>query len=75
MNNPCIECGKQRIDGRSWVQKSGISSITHTLTICPDPICQKIVDEATDARKAKAENLAKKKLQVKSDREKLIVLT
>lgn len=52
MNNPCIRCGKQRIDGKSWKGKIGISSITYTLTICPDPGCQKIVDQGIADKKA-----------------------
>lgn len=74
MNNPCIECGKQRIDGKSWKEKSGTSLITHTLTICPDSVCQKIVDKAIADRKAKSEDLAKKRAQSKLDREKLIAV-
>lgn len=75
MLNPCIECGKQRIDGKSWIQKSGISSVTHTLTICPDPTCQKIVDKAIADRKAKSADLAQKRAQSKLDREKLIAIS
>lgn len=71
MNNPCIECGKQRIDGKSWQEKSGASSVTHTFTVCPDPACQKIVDKAIAQRKAKSADLIKKRAQSKLDREKL----
>mgnify|MGYP001574587558 CR=1 FL=1 len=74
MNNPCIECGKQRIDGKSWTQKSGISLVTHTFTICPDPACQKVVDKAIADRKEKSANLIQKKAQAKLDREKLIAV-
>lgn len=65
LTNPCIECGKERIDGKSWIQTLGNSKIIHTLTICPDPECQKIVDKAIAARRLKAENLSKAKIAAK----------
>lgn len=73
MLNPCIECGKERVDGKSWKGKAGTSVIMYTLTICPDPQCQKIVDKAIAARKAKSILLIKKKLDAKLAREKLLV--
>lgn len=74
MNNPCVECGKQRIDGKSWEEKSGMSLVTHTQTVCPDSVCQKIVDKAIAERKAKIKNLALKKAQSKLDREKQVAV-
>lgn len=72
MNNPCIRCGKQRIDGKSWKEKIGISVLTHTQTTCPDSECQKIVDKATADRIAKNELLVKTKAKAKLEREKLL---
>ncbi|MBI3109544.1 hypothetical protein HYZ06_00705 [Candidatus Daviesbacteria bacterium] len=72
MSNPCIRCGKPRIDGKSWEGKSGISIIIYTQTICPDPECQKIVDQQTADRKAKSELLAKGKMEAKLARQKLM---
>lgn len=72
MTNPCIECGKQRVDGKSWKAKIGSSVVTYTQTICPDPACQKIVDKAIAARKEKSEFLARKKMEAKLEREKLL---
>jgi len=72
MNNPCIECGKERIEGRSWKEKSGASVVTHTQTICPDSGCQKIVDKAIADRKEKSASLIKKKLDAKMAKEKLL---
>ncbi len=72
MSNPCINCGKERIDGKSWVGKVGVSPITYTQTICPDSKCQKIVDQRTADRKAKSELLAKGKQEAKLAREKLM---
>lgn len=73
MNNPCIECGRQRIDGKTWKEKVGTSIATYTQTICPDPACQKLVDKAIADRKEKSELLAQKKIAAKLEREKLIV--
>lgn len=73
MLNPCIECGKERVDGKSWKGKAGTAVIMYTSTICPDPQCQKIVDKAIAARKAKSILLIKKKLDAKLAREKLLV--
>lgn len=75
MNNPCVECGKQRIDGKSWKEKSGMSPVTYTLTICPDASCQKIVDKAIADRRAKSEDLARKKAEAKIARDKLIAVS
>jgi hypothetical protein len=48
-NNPCVRCGKQRVFARTWeetiVTSAGKSIVVHTLTVCPDEDCQKIVDE------------------------------
>lgn len=72
MSNPCIQCGKERIDGKSWEEKSGISVVTYTDTVCPDAECQKIVDKAIADRKAKSANLIKIKAEAKLAREKQI---
>lgn len=71
MNNPCIRCGKQRIDGKSWKEK-GTSSVTYIQTICPDPDCQKIVDKATKDRIAKNDLMLKNKANAKLAREKAL---
>lgn len=72
MNNPCVECGKQRIDGKSWKGKSGASVVVYTATVCPDPICQRIVDKSIADRKEKSEFLIRKKAEAKLAREKLM---
>ncbi len=72
MNNPCIQCGKQRIDGKTWKEKSGMSFITYTSTVCPDADCQKIVEKAMADRKEKSANLIKAKAEAKLAREKLL---
>ena len=74
MLNPCIQCGKERVDGKTWKGKVGISVITYTSTICPDPLCQKIVDKAIEDRKIKNIRLMEKKLQAKLAKEKLLTV-
>ncbi len=71
MSNPCIRCGKERVDGKTWKGKVGASSITYTKTICTDPKCQKIVDQEIADRKAKNASLLKAKAEAKLAREKL----
>jgi len=72
MSNPCIECGKQRVDGKTWKGKSGASLVIYTQTICPDPDCQKIVDKVIAERKAKNDRLIRIKLEAKLARERLL---
>lgn len=72
MSNPCIRCGKQRIDGKSWKGKSGNSIVTYTKTICPDSECQKLLDKAIAERIAKNELMIKNKAEAKLAREKLL---
>ena len=72
MGNPCIRCGKQRIDGKSWKEKSGSSIVTYTKTICPDAACQKLLDRAIADRIAKNALMLKNKAEAKLAREKLL---
>ena len=60
MNNPCVRCGTQRIDGKSWEEKSGTVVVTCTQTVCPDAESQKILDQIN------AERIAKNALIVKN---------
>lgn len=72
MSNPCIRCGKERIDGKTWQGKVGTSVITYTKTVCPDSACQKILDKTIADRIAKNDLMIKEKLEAKLAREKLI---
>lgn len=60
-SNVCTRCGKQRIDGKSWTEKVemffGTSTVVHTETMCPDPECQKIVEEKLAQQKQKSDDL------------------
>lgn len=41
----CIRCGKERIIKSSSVEKFEKTSVTYTVTVCPDPECQKLVEK------------------------------
>lgn len=41
----CIRCGKERIVKSSSVEKLEKTSVTYTMTVCPDPECQKLVEK------------------------------
>ena len=53
MTNPCIRCGKERIEVRSWVEQGKSPAVTHTANSCPDAACQAIVEQMNAAREAK----------------------
>lgn len=72
MSNPCVKCGKERVDGKSWEGKIGASVVIYTQTICPDPDCQRDVDKGIAERKNKAAALIKAKEEAKLAREKLV---
>lgn len=62
-NTPCIRCGKMRIVGRSWSEYIDKSLISYTLTVCPDPECQKIVDKQLKSRREEMELLHRESLK------------
>ncbi len=72
MSNPCVKCGKERVDGKTWEGKIGASVVTYTLTVCPDPECQKQVEKTIADRKAKTASMLKAKEEAKLAREKLL---
>lgn len=43
-SNPCVRCGTERIVLKTWKERVGNSIVTNTKTICPNPECQKKVD-------------------------------
>lgn len=51
--NPCIRCGKERRVVKTWVERTQTSLITYSLSICPDPACQKIVDKQNQEHETK----------------------
>lgn len=60
---PCIRCGKIRIEAKSWSEKLSGTLITYTMTVCPDPQCQKIVDSKLQENKDKIEAIHNKSLE------------
>lgn len=60
-SNPCIRCGQERIESETWEETvtydmgGGTSILTHTKTVCPDPTCQKIVEEELEIQRIKRE--------------------
>lgn len=75
MSNPCVRCGKERVDGKTWESKIGASLIVYTQTLCPDSECQKQVDQTIADRKAKTASLLKAKAEAKLAREKLLAVS
>lgn len=61
IESPCIRCGKTRVVAKVWQEYVGQSLVTNTITVCPDPACQKIVDEELAVRREKRELLANKR--------------
>ena len=55
--NLCVRCGKQRIIVKTWKEQLGYSTITATMTACPDKECQKIVDANNKKQKARQDAL------------------
>jgi len=62
VENPCIRCGKERIKGKETTIPNAYSDIKSTMYICPDPECQKIVEEDLAARVAKRLSFINKRI-------------
>ena len=60
---PCIRCGKDRIVSKTWTQRVGESVATYTLTVCPDPQCQKKVEAELKRRDDKIALIHAKSLE------------
>lgn len=43
----CIRCGKMRVVSRKWKDQTDGKGpvLSHVQSVCPDPECQKLVDE------------------------------
>lgn len=59
--NPCVRCGKPRIDAKTWKEYVGKSLVIFTKTVCPDSDCQKIVDREIEERRIKKEMIMNSK--------------
>ena len=49
----CIRCGKERVVKSSYTEKLEKTSVVYTVTICPDPECQKMVEKGLMAEETK----------------------
>lgn len=61
--NACIRCGKKRIVSKTWTEKVSGSLTTYTLTVCPDPECQKIVEKELKKKRDRIMEIQKKSLE------------
>lgn len=61
--NQCIRCGKKRIEAKKWSEHISGSLVTYTLNVCPDPECQKIVEEQLQRKRDKITAIQKKSLE------------
>lgn len=41
----CTRCGKERVIVSSHTKKVDKATVTYTVTVCPDPECQKMVNK------------------------------
>ena len=73
--NPCSRCGKERTMSKTWTQTVGNFPLTRTITVCPDPECQKVINDEVLAQKEKREAIDMKKAKDKEDRAKLVAST
>lgn len=62
-NTVCIRCGKVRVTAKTWTEKIGGSLITYTQTVCPDALCQKIVEAELIKKQDKVKAIQKKSLE------------
>lgn len=60
-SNICIRCGKPRIEGKTWRELTKGGVIIHTACTCPDPVCQKIVDQQFADQNEKREAIEKER--------------
>jgi len=56
-SNPCTRCGKERIVVSTSYEKTQGTTLTIRVTECPDPDCQKKVDEKLSNEKRRREEL------------------
>lgn len=49
----CTRCGKERVVKSSYTEKLEKTTVVYTVTICPDPECQKLVEKGLVADEAK----------------------
>lgn len=63
----CIRCGKKRIVSKTWTEIINNSEVKFSLTVCPDPECQKIVEQELNQKKEKIIAIQKKSQERKKN--------
>ena len=58
----CIRCGKVRVVKKTYKEYVGTSLVITTLTKCPDPDCQKKLDDQFEKERVQRENFNTQKL-------------
>lgn len=69
----CTRCGKERIVKSSFTEKLEKTTAIYTMTVCPDPECQKLVEKelfAEEGRRKAMQNEKEKRLQRFSSKNK-----
>lgn len=66
----CTRCGKTRVVAKQWTEsretRAGVATVSYTTMVCPDPECQKQVDEVlTSEREKRAEATAIKEKKMR----------
>lgn len=56
-SNPCTRCGKERVVVKVTKEYIGNSQVTNTFMSCPDPACQKVIDEKLAKEKENRDRL------------------
>lgn len=78
ISNPCTRCGSERIISKSWEETvktfSGTTMVVHTLTVCPNRECQKIVEEQLATQRIKQEIIRRDKEAKIADRRKRAIV-
>jgi len=57
ISNPCSRCGKERVVVSTKKERLAGSWVTTTVTSCPDPECQKILDKQMEKERVARETL------------------
>lgn len=72
---PCIRCGKMRVLKKKWTEKINGSLTTYTMSVCPDPDCQKIVEEQIETKNEKLRLVHEQSLKRRANfkRKKVVV--
>ena len=67
VQNVCIRCGKVRIKGATWKEKSDRGAVIfHEQSVCPDAECQKLVDKKFEEMRERKRLLTEHKQQAQA---------